>query len=108
MQKKKGKEKKLVHGKEKWWIGISTACIRRMKELRSLPISSSSTRNSANCSSIATPTQAPQEKTLLALSLSLSRTETVLSIDNRRLDFRYPLSEPDTCQCSLGRTTRHC
>jgi hypothetical protein len=84
MQKKKGKEKKLVRGKEQWWIGINAACIRRMKESRlaamirscsyTLPVSSSSARNSANCSSIATPTKAPQEKnTLLSLSLSLSR-----------------------------------
>jgi hypothetical protein len=82
MQKKKGKEMKLVRGKEQWWIGISAACIRRMKESRlaamirscsyTLPVSSSSARNSANCSSIATPTQAPQEKTLFSLSLSLS------------------------------------
>jgi len=26
---KKRKEKKLVRGKEQWWIGISAACIRR-------------------------------------------------------------------------------
>jgi len=30
---------------------------------------------------------------------SLSRTETVLSIDNRRVSLRYPLSEPDTRPC---------
>jgi len=118
MQKNKGKEKKLVRGKEQRWIGISAACIRRMKESRlaamirscsyTLPVSSISARNSANCSSIATPTQAPQEKTLFSLSLSLARTETVLSIDNRRVYFRYPLSEPDTRECSLGLTTRQC
>jgi hypothetical protein len=116
MQKMKGKEKKLVRGKEQCWIGISADCIRRMKESRlgamirscsyTLPVSSSSTWNSANCSSVATPTQAPQEKTLF--SLSLSRTETVLSIDNRRVYFRYPLSEKDTRQCSLALRTRQC
>jgi hypothetical protein len=32
----------------------------------------------------------------------------VLSIDNRRVSFRYPLSEHDTRQCSSGLTTRQC
>jgi hypothetical protein len=51
-----------------------------------------------------TNTSSPRRNTLFSLSL----TETVLSIDNRRVYFRYPLSEPDTRQCSLGLTTRPC
>ncbi len=105
MQKKKGKEKKLVRGKEQWWIGISAACIRRMKESRlaamirscsyTLPVSSSSTRNSANCSSIATPTQAPQEETLLSLSLSRAQRQCSLMTTGGQLsDTHYPNKIP--------------
>jgi len=47
-----------------------------------------------------TNTSSPRKNTLL----SLSPTETVLSIDNRRVDFRNLLSEPNTRPCSLGLT----
>ncbi len=114
MQKMKGKEKKLVRGKEQCWIGISADCIRRMKESRlaamicscsyTLPVSSSSTWNSANCSSVATPTQAPQEKTLFSLSLAQRQCfllTTVGYISVTHYPNRIPVSAPQDLQSVL-------
>jgi hypothetical protein len=118
-KERKRKEKKLVRVKERWWIGISAACIRRMKESRlaamirscsyTLPVSSSSTRNSANCSSIATPTQAPQEKKHSSLSLSLARAQRQCSLmttggyelDTRQCEVKYLLKSNFIDCCSL-------
>jgi len=86
MQKMKGKEKKLVRGKEQCWIGISADCIRRMKESRLAAMIRSHTRFLSRPVPHGIPQTAPpsphqhklpkKKHSSLSLSLSLAHRDS--------------------------------